>query len=431
MNDRAIARCRPIPLEAWVTSPQRKIRMPQLAPAQMLNQALSWRRTFEHPFPVDAWDPVARLVRDRLSWDWPQVWLAAFLVYGLLEKLIMPALGGYLVLCFGGLVWAPPGVSCTGVRDWRPDIEALLTGFVEFPFFLAFYIWTSRGIGNLFSSLARNRSFRDEQRYAQFMDRAAASFDRWWWTALSGLLGLLTVGLMQFVVWAPGTNFSPWFERGGAFPRVISLILIGCVASAVATIVVREIITLVWLQRLWTELGDDLQVRPYHADRAGGLGAIGQHAIAFASFVLMLALFIVMATLLPSLRMPDAAIGIWSPAIALIWILYVCIVPTIYFVLIWPPHHVMQRVRAARINRVANQIDQQLEGIEQTAASGQGELGEPLKNIEQLKSVYTILKDDLPAWPINARIRRQLSLSALLPIGYSLLTLALDWFGPR
>jgi len=392
--------------------------MPQPALANILGQALGWRRTFERPFPVDAWDPVARFVRDRLNWDWPQVWLAAFLIYGPLEKLLLPAIGGYLVLG-------------NDLRAWRPDIEALLTGFVEFPFFLAFYIWTSRGIGELFTSLARNHSFRDEQRYAQFMDRAAASFDRWWWTALSGLLGLLAVAVMQFLVWAPDVPVPPWFAPGGAAARVVSLTLIGGVAYAVATIMVRELLTLVWLQRLWTELGDDLQIRPYHADRAGGLGAIGQHAIAFASFVLMLALFIVMATLLPSLRSPDVPLRLWSPVIALIWILYLCIVPTIYFILIWPPHDVMQQVRAARVNRVAGQIDRQLESVEDTAAAGQGELGEPLKRIEQLKAVYTILKEDLPAWPINARIRGQLSLSVLLPIGYSLLTLTLDWLGRR
>ena len=46
-----------------------------------------------YSFMVDEKDPVAHWLRVRLGWDWPQVLIAAFLIYGPLEKLIMPGFG--------------------------------------------------------------------------------------------------------------------------------------------------------------------------------------------------------------------------------------------------------------------------------------------------------------------------------------------------
>lgn len=404
----------PIALELHtVTKPARKLWQSTLRPSQLIEQARNWRQTFEHPFAVDAWDPVSRLIRDRLGWDWPQVWFFALLIYGPLEKLLIPYLGGYLVLG-------------TNVRGWRPDVEALLTGFVEFPFFWAFYLWTGRGIGVLFTSLARNKSFADEQRYAAFRDRAQSAFDRWWWTLISFVLAIVVVLLMHLVNWKPDAPIPPWFIDGGSPARLLSLFLIGCVAYALAQILIREILTIVWLRRLWNELGDQLVVHPYHADRAGGLGAIGQHAANFAVFVMMVLLFVIMATLLPTIRDADVPIQLWSPLIVVVWALCFTLIPAIFFMLIWPPHKTMSRVCSARLNVLSAEIEEQLRAAEASATTDQVQLPQLLEKVTQLKALHGTLQSDLPDWPINARIRTQLRFSSLLPVVYSLITLALD-----
>lgn len=394
--------------------------MSPLVPNRIVDRAWNWRRTFEYPFPVDAWDPVSRFIRDRMGWDWPQIWFFALLLYGPIEKLLLPWLGGYLRLGIGA-----------DLSTWRPDIEALLTGFVEFPFFLAFYIWTGRGIGELFQSLARNRSFSDEQRYAEFRDRAAASYDRFLWTVLSVVIALIVIVLMQFVNWSPNAAITPWFEdiKKLWWPRLISLGMIGLVGYALAQILIREILTIVWLRRMWNELHDDLVVHPYHGDGAGGLGAIGQHAANFAAFVMMITLFFIMATLLPKLRDPSVTLQLWSPLIVLIWLLYATLVPVIFLVLIWPPHSLMVRIRQQRLTRIAEQIETQVTAAESNAADTT-QLPASLQRIDQLRSIRSILQE-LPTWPLNAVVLRQIRLSSLLPIVYSLLTLGLDWLARR
>lgn len=385
-------------------------------PRRFFGLASNWRQSYEHSFPVDAWDPLARFIRDRLGWDWPQFLVFIFLIYGPLEKLVIPYFGGYLNLS-------------GGIANWVPHIESLLTGFVEFPFFFAFYLWTGRGIGQIFVSLARNRSFEDEAGYEKFLARVQASYDRWWWSAISLGLALVAVALMHFVVWAPESTVPPWFGSRNTWHRVLGLIEVGLVAYVVGQILIREILALVWLQLLWNERGDELVVHPYDADEAGGLGAIGQHAINFAYFLMMVMLFIVMASLLPNFqRTGQLTLSLWSPLIALMWALYVTIVPTTFGLLIWPPHVVMKRARDEQLNAVSRQLDELLALAETQADGDPEELAATLKQIEQLKTMRTIYREDFPTWPINAQIRRQLGFSSVFPVAYSLFTLALDIF---
>ena len=373
-----------------------------------------WRRSFEDTFPIDAWDPLARLIRS-LHWDWVQVWFVAFLIYGPIEKLLLPALGGYLTL--------------TGdLHTWRPDIEALLTGFVEFPFFFAFYVWSSHGISDLFVSLAQNNSFRDGERYHSFYEQVSRSFDRWWWTALSFGLALIAVALMHWVMWRPDAPLPPWFGSERVYPRVVSLFLIFWVAYAVAQVVIRELLAGFWLRRLWRDIGDDLVVHPYHADGAGGLGAIGRHVVNLSYFILMIMLFIVMGSLLPSLRTPgQLSPSLWSPLLALVWMLYFTFVPAIFYLLIWTPHCTMRQVRIERLNTIGAQLEAQLDAAEANAKGDQADLSERLKKLQDLKGVQTLLQEDLPTWPLNRRLWRRLSLSSLLPVLSTVLTLVLEF----
>jgi hypothetical protein len=210
-------------------------------------RARNWRNpaTDEHPLHVDAWDPFARLIRVRLGWDWLQFALVAWLIYGPVERLLLPALLGYLHLS-------------GDVRTWVPDVEALLTGFVEFPFFLGFYLWTGQAIGDLFLSLERNQSLARPDRYEPFLTRVSASFDRWFWPVISFGFAVLAVLVGQFVLWGAGAKLQPWWINGGLVPRVMALALIGVVAYAVCQVVTRELLAALWLRRLWRELGGSI-----------------------------------------------------------------------------------------------------------------------------------------------------------------------------
>jgi len=245
-------------------------------------------------FPPDAGDPVARFLRHHLHANWPQLLIVAWILYGPLEKLVLPWLGGY-----GNLVG--------DVTKWLPDLESMLTGFVEFPLFFGFYLWSGGDIANVFQRLAENGSFRSEARYLDFVRRVHTVFaqSRWW--VLGILLAVGTVLAAQFILWSSTQTHLviPWFDVKRVpllLPRVSSLALVGIVAYVVSQILIRETLAIIWWRRLWRVLGDDLVLHPYHPDDAAGLGAIGRHAIGVSYCLLGMTLFVFMGSLVPSLR---------------------------------------------------------------------------------------------------------------------------------
>jgi hypothetical protein len=212
---------------------------------------------------IDSRDPLGLLLRKRLKLDWLSVWVIALLIYGPIEKLIIPYLGGYLNL--GG-----------GIRQWTPHVESPLTGFVEFPLFFAFYIWTAQGIPEQFLRLERSTSFGNPTRYSSFLGRVRRRYDSSVWTVLSTVAAIDAVFLMHSVIWGEQATVGPWFgDRPAA--RILSLVLIGIVSYAIAQTLIREILAILSLRHLWKEMGDELIVHPYHADGAGGLGIVGRH----------------------------------------------------------------------------------------------------------------------------------------------------------
>jgi hypothetical protein len=361
---------------------------------------------------VDECDPLSRLLRRVFSDDWLKLWIAAFLLYGVAEKLLIPMLGGYLQL--GG-----------GIRTWSPHVEALLTGFVEFPYFLAYYLWSARAVVVLLEDLKANKAFEDTQRYRDFTDRLLRSCNRPVWSWISLALALVAAGLMHLVVWGPASSVPPWFgSRLG--PRVLALALIGLVAYAVAQVVLRELLAVVWLRRLWSELGDDLKVNPYHEDGAGGLGAIGRHAVNFFIFIMMVMLFILMGSLLPSLLQLEAggaiAFRFWSPLLLLIWSVYLLVVPLMFYLLLWPPHKAMEKVRDLRLRRIGQELDEHLRRAEDNLDGDQPPLEGALKEINNLKQVRSVVLGDSPVWPVSVESKRFFGLTSVIPTAYSALT---------
>ena len=102
------------------------------------------------------------------------------------------------------------------VATWRPDIEALVNGFILFPTLLAAYVWQIDGTHrSSCSSPAVSRS-RTRVRFQDFMRRATPWFDRPWWV-LSAVLSLIGVAVAHLWLWDPENPkpVAPWWEGWG------------------------------------------------------------------------------------------------------------------------------------------------------------------------------------------------------------------------
>lgn len=390
---------------------------------------------------IDKSDPFASFLRNKLGMDWFKAWFFAFLLYGIFEKIILPALGGYLNMS-------------GSIKTWTPHVESLLTGFVEFPFFCGYYLWSGSAIVSLLDSLEENKSFEDPEPFKKFRNDMLKSYDSPWPAVICLVLAIGVMLLIHFVVWGPNAVVPPWFGNR-LYARLLSLILIGIVAYMVFQIFYREIGSIIWLRRLWSERSGKLVIHPYHADGAGGLGGIGNHAVGLFFFFMILLLFIFMATILPSFlasTTPDTKISLrlWSPLLIAIWVAYLMLLPLMYFLLIWPPRQAMIRERDRRINDYSAELDgllkkaqglatseekakghtslpdEKLSTGQEPAQDKESTLKDVYEDIKNIKDMRNLLLEDYPVWPVSTNAKRLIGLTSALPSVYSFLTVVFE-----
>ncbi len=213
------------------------------------------------------------------------------------------------------------------------------------------------------------------------------------------------------------------------FARVLSILLIGCVAYAFVQILIREALALYWLTRLWDDMEENIVVHPYHHDDAGGLGGVGEHAAYLSTFVGFLLLFIVMGSFLPALRVPLATPGAEAAGLLAVvearlpdvvdgrlvgvWILYFAFLGWAIRPLFLRPHELMCRARDTRVGVVSRELNELIERQQQAVSKGSGELESIIKRIDELKKVRAQIVEDAPVWPFTTELRIQLGLSSL------------------
>jgi hypothetical protein len=375
---------------------------------------------------IDGNDLIARVI---LPWRlWPKHWwvvpLVAVVVYGPIEKFVLPALGGYL--------------SLSGqLKDWRPDLEALQTGFIGFPAIYAFYAWSSVCIPKLLRSLHEGGLFVDKGRYTEHLLTAQ---ERWWWFTrlhwtIVGLVvaGGLTFGLFGAYLWDfdDPKPVDLWFKDGGMLAKGVAMGLLFPVLYAGTQILIRESVLAWTLRSVWRDLGPDLRLRSKR-DEVGGLRELAGHVTRLIWLVASVFITFAMASALPALR--DEQVGDFVAVIVVMWLIYLLMVPGIFVALVWPAHRAMQRQRDERLAQVAARIDRLTTGIEQTVHEYHDDdrpsLRQDIADLEQLRQLHAWLAEDLATWPVPKVIRKQLTWSALLPIGSTLVPLLIDYLAP-
>lgn len=375
---------------------------------------------------IDGNDPVARLVFPGRLWPthWWVVPLIAFVIYGPVEKLLIPALQGYLSI--GG-----------PLKSWRPDLEAMQTGFIGFPVIFAYYAWASARIPRLFRSLHEGELFRNEHR---FLETLADVEGRWWWfnrpiwSVVSVIVaGGLAVGLFGWYMWDydDPKPVPPWFMEGGTLAKVIAVTLLFVVFYLAVRIIATEWILAKTLRRLWDDPEMDLRLWSKR-DEVGGLEDLAQHVTNLIWLVASVFVTVALASALPALR--EEEVGRFVVVIVIIWVCYLVIVPAILAGLIWPAHRAMRRQRDARLAGIADRIDART--IEVEAALPKAQRGDrvairdDIEYIDHLRRLYDWLAEDLATWPVPKILRQQLAWSTLVPFAVTFAPLLLDYLAP-
>ena len=209
--------------------------------------------------------------------------------------------------------------------------------------------------------------------------------------------------------------------------RALSLFNVGLVTYTVSQSLIREGWVIIWLSRLWRELGDQLDIHPYHEDEAGGLGGVGFHTVIYLFFVVVLMLFILMATIIPGFMAQGAtdenfSLRFWSPVLVAIWVSYLIVIPSTLFLLIWPAHSIMLKKRLESLGIYSSQLDDLLDEASQYTLQDPKKFADTLERVQNLKKMRAVILEDYPVWPLSRQSTRMLGFTSAMPTLYSAVT---------
>ena len=359
--------------------------------------------------PTPFTDPIADLVK-RVGITPGMAFLIGVAIYGVAEKLVLPLLQGYFHV--GG-----------DIATWRPDIEALVSGFIFFPTLLAAYVWQIEGTREVFVQFARGESFADEPRFRSFMRRAIRWFDRPWWI-LSAVLALFGVAVANWWLWDPQNPkpVPPWWQSGEPLSRVVALTLMLPAWYCTSQIVVGQV-RLAWaLRRLWRELGSSY--KPVSRNRSSGVNSLSRNVSILTTVGAVVLLNVILGLLLPQIRHTDATPDFFLWAV-IIWAAYLVAVPGITLALLWPAHVAIDERRSERIELIVKAIDARYASAEEKLRESKP--APEIDELGQLRSLRDWLEHDLSSWPLPEPLRA-VAWSTVVPISLTVLTIILDRF---
>jgi hypothetical protein len=201
---------------------------------------------------------------------------------------------------------------------------------------------------------------------------------------------------------------KPWLRV--PLIAVFSPILYGGVLSAV-----RLTIAMVFTVKALRSL--EVSLTPFAADRASGLGSLGD----LLGFTLLLATSLgVIAVAMGALLLAVHLDPLNYPETRLLVIGELVLLPTALILLGWLPHQAMTAARARMLRPIADQLQETILRMQLTPDS----LKTDNDLVVELKRRYELLEQATPTWPLRLPAVRGLSLGALISLVPAVLTFA-------
>ena len=151
--------------------------------------------------------------------------------------------------------------------------------FLQYPATFYVFMWLPEGVNNAFKGLLKNKvitldlSNQSELRWKAFIHRFYKSYSNWIWIVIVIDLNryfsrsVVDTSTAYINTWQRTSTFSFWYT---IFVWTV-IFLVGLLT------VVRGIITIVWLNRLFHEF--NIVVKILHPDGAGGLSPLGKFSV--------------------------------------------------------------------------------------------------------------------------------------------------------
>jgi hypothetical protein len=223
------------------------------------------------------------------------------------------------------------------------DPNFLLLDLISVPVTIAFYLWLPFGISQVISRLATITSATEEDSSLTPFHKSVESLGDIQDQRLWFVIALVVVVVYEIAVTIPQhMNFKNILSTNQA---VLVSYEIMYIPAYYATLIIamRGITFAVWLSRIFSKF--NVMVRPYHPDRAGGLGFIGDYATKTGYMIGTWGLAIITVLFTEGRQLQTGEQFYLAPLTIVPLGLYLVFAPFAFLAPLWNGHLAMKRMR--------------------------------------------------------------------------------------
>jgi hypothetical protein len=289
-----------------------------------------------------------------------------------------------------------------------------------------FFLWMPKGLQSVLERLKNNGVFiipeptpGQEDKYDAFIAKFDRAYSHWAWAAIC----LLLILAYTFIFSLPSSQvYKTWFTSE---QYIYSFYEITWAINffLVILIVVRVVVAIVWINRLFREF--QVKVVYLHPDGAGGMSPLGEFIVREGYLIGVYGLAFVVALFTESYFLSGRFTGLALSISHIVGaVVYVVIAPVVFFTPMMTAHSIMKKSRDSFLLEIARQFETDIP-IQASLDLGANELEQNVDKLDQLQRLHKIVSD-FPVWPVNLRSFISFFSSVLFPLLLGLIPIAID-----
>jgi hypothetical protein len=369
-----------------------------------------------------------------------ELWKNDPLIYRLKERLhvsdtkITLGLTGIAAIVFFGLGWiANRSYTGTGIRfeDTQYLYFELVRVFVLIPLSIGFYVWQPGAFMNLFENLERmgviqrisEKGRKYAKSYPDFLRKFRAAVDNRIWTlvAVVCVLGAWVL-TYRFVIPPPFSSIDFAFWHNVKWFLAVWSLVVSLWLYVLFMVLLKGWQGIWYLNCLFKWF--NIRVFPMHPDEAGGLRILGNFALRTSSFAVGIG---VAAAALSIIEWMGGGNPLARMDTVVFWIIYVLCAPASLILPMLSAHRAMQEARYDKLNEISREFENTLSATSLTKVKDTEAIKEANEKLQELRTRYSIVAESFPTWPVPARLFRNFSITATLPMVSGLVSMIIGF----
>jgi len=297
---------------------------------------------------------------------------------------------------------------------------------------VAFYVWIPRVLADVFNQLWRNGvvavepsppSKEDSEGFDLNYFKEIEKFfrKRWWLLSLS--LAIVSVYLFVLPEYLALVAGSRTHSTADPFTLAASItwILIGVYCVALTSIYI--VLGTTSLRRLLSR--SRIDPRFIHPDRAAGFSSLGKFAQRIGTFVVIVGVLLIAASLTRSYLALGEVKVVLTPDLLVAVALYLGVSRAVFLAPIWIGHNAMNRSKHEMILELSEPYQNEIAKLRAYIGGDAVDIQGIKMNVETMEKANEIFAK-LPVWPVNIQTITRFGSTFLAPVAIALAVWILD-----